>query len=138
MVDFFNVWDLVTSILSLGVTFLAAYLYHQLPSKKVDVLFALLDKTHGFFMLCVEQGLLDELAAARFEDELTTLRTRSNEVNMTVTQAKTWTQDVSNLFWGLTRKIDGICYDLREVGAAISVRHHIPVNSVFVSTCDFA
>ncbi len=66
------------------------------------------------------------------------LRTRSNEVNMTVTQAKTWTQDVSNLFWGLTRKIDGICYDLREVGAAISVRHHIPVNSVFVSTCDFA
>lgn len=72
MPDFFNVWDLVTSILSLAVTFLIGYAYHQLPSKKMDVLFALLDKTHSFFMLCVEQGLLDEISASSFEDELTT------------------------------------------------------------------
>lgn len=72
MPDFFNVWDLVTSILSLAVTFLMAYAYQQLPSKKVDVLFALLDKTHGFFMLCLEQGLLGEISASSFEDELTT------------------------------------------------------------------
>lgn len=63
------------------------------------------------------------------------LRTRSNNVNMTVTQAKTWTQDVSNMLKGLTRKINEICYDLREVGAAISVRRHIPVISMFVLTC---
>ncbi|KAL1945392.1 hypothetical protein VTO73DRAFT_2243 [Trametes versicolor] len=121
MVDFFNVWDLVTSILSLGVAFLGGYLYYQLPSKKMDVLFALLDKTQGFFMLCVEQGLLDEIAAAIFGDELTILRTRSDEVNLTVTKAKTWPEDVSNMVKGLTRRINGICRDLHVVGANISV-----------------
>lgn len=58
MVDFFNVWDVVTGILSLGATFLVAYVYHQLPSKRIKVLRDLLKETEDFYASCLEEGLL--------------------------------------------------------------------------------
>lgn len=72
MVDFFNIWDIITSVISLGATFLVAYGYHQLPSKRVDALFSLLDKTDDHLRSCVEQGLLDATAAAEFGRQIAT------------------------------------------------------------------
>lgn len=71
MVDFFNIWDLITSVLSLGATFLVAYAYHQLPSKRMNALFSLLDKTDDHLKSCVEKGLLDAASAAEFGGQMT-------------------------------------------------------------------
>ncbi|OJT13282.1 hypothetical protein TRAPUB_10175 [Trametes pubescens] len=121
MVDFFNVWDIITSILSLSATFLVAYVYHQLPSKRMDALFSLLDKTDGHFKSCVEQGLLDAAAAAEFERQINALRTRTKNINLKVACAGTWYEDVANMFKGLTKEINWMCQDVNKVGAAISV-----------------
>lgn len=70
MVDFFNVWDIVIGVLSLSAPFIVAYIYHQLPSKKVKVLSALLQETNALLVSCVEQGLLTEANISDFKAQL--------------------------------------------------------------------
>ncbi|KAI0633105.1 hypothetical protein C8Q77DRAFT_1158523 [Trametes polyzona] len=120
MVDLFNVWDIVIGVFSLGGTSLVAYLYHQLPSKKVNVLHAVLEKTHGLYTSSVEQGLLNPSAAAECEIKLSALRSCANEVILEAGRASSFTEDFANLLNGLTWRISSMCSNVREVGAEIS------------------
>lgn len=58
---------------------------------------------------------------------INSLRNHSDDLNLQVTCAKTWYQDVANMFKGLTTEINWIYNDVTEVGAAISVCQFPPI-----------
>ncbi|EIW54111.1 uncharacterized protein TRAVEDRAFT_51836 [Trametes versicolor FP-101664 SS1] len=96
MVDFFNVWDIVIGVLSLSAPFIVAYIYHQLPSKKT------------------EANISD------FKAQLSLLHARTIEVQLKVTSTPSCSEDIANMFKGLTRQINSVCIDVKIVSVAIS------------------
>ncbi|KAI0364015.1 hypothetical protein BV20DRAFT_983451 [Pilatotrama ljubarskyi] len=122
MAVFSDVWDIVIGVLSIvaGVPLIVRYVHKQLPSKKLQVLLDLLDDTSTLFTSCIEQGLVNESAAAEFQTQLTKLRDRGDEVRLEALSAKSYTDDVVNMVKGLTRKINAVCKDVRELRAEIS------------------
>ncbi|KAH9851110.1 hypothetical protein C2E23DRAFT_886853 [Lenzites betulinus] len=120
MFDFFNGWDIAAGVMGMGGASLLVYAYHQLPSKKITVLFALLEGTTAFYASCVEQRLLNAHNIFVFTERLKALRDHADQLRVEVNQASNCLQDFANMVNGLTGKINLACYDIKSISVNIS------------------
>ncbi|KAI0669468.1 hypothetical protein C8Q78DRAFT_178828 [Trametes maxima] len=91
----------------------------QLPSRKLEGLFGLLERTHTQLKDSIEEGVLREHHIHGFQYNLTVLQSRANEVCSQVNAARGFSEELRNLAKGLTNIISRIHKDAHDLHADI-------------------
>ncbi|KAI0700984.1 hypothetical protein C8T65DRAFT_657001 [Cerioporus squamosus] len=116
------IWNIALGVLSICTAILGivTFINTRLPSNKLHTMFELLQDADGLLLSCSEEGLVPSEAADDFREQLGWLRSRADEARLETLAAKSYSEDFANWLKGLTRNIDQICQNVREIRAEIS------------------
>ncbi|KAI0645027.1 hypothetical protein C8Q79DRAFT_969197 [Trametes meyenii] len=109
VLDIFNTILAVLGFLAIVCQLFSWILHSRLPSTKLRVLQSTLAETQHTLNKCVEEGRLSSNGEAEdFQRNLNELSTRINAISLQTLQAKTFTDDLRNMWKGLSRSMDSL------------------------------
>ncbi|KAI0365114.1 hypothetical protein BV20DRAFT_1056741 [Pilatotrama ljubarskyi] len=110
----FRAWDILVGVVGLltSIPVLAHGISTQLPSAKLVGLFDTLKDTDSLFESCIEAGLLRQQHIETFRERLTG---HAELIRIQVHTARGCGDDFANFVKGLTRKINHVCQEVKEV-----------------------
>ncbi|RPD57822.1 hypothetical protein L226DRAFT_563618 [Lentinus tigrinus ALCF2SS1-7] len=122
MAAFDSIWNIALGVLSIcmAIQGIFRFINNRLPSNRLHSMSGLLQDANELLLSCSEEGLVPSDAADDFRQKLSLLRSRADEVRLETLAAKNRKEDFANWLKGLTRDINQICQDVREIRAEIS------------------
>ncbi|KAI0669465.1 hypothetical protein C8Q78DRAFT_1080162 [Trametes maxima] len=122
ILDIFNTILAVLGFLAVVFQLLFWILHSRLPSTKLRILQATLAETQHTLNQCVEEGRLSSNGEAEdFQRNLNELSTRISAISLQTLQARTFTDDLRNMWKGLSRSMDGLREEVILTRSNISV-----------------
>ncbi|KAI0657830.1 hypothetical protein C8Q70DRAFT_265897 [Cubamyces menziesii] len=118
----YNIWGTVASVIGTIAVFQAIirWALDHLPSRKVEHVEKLLEKTKSSFEEALDSGLLDQDEVHRFDVWLAHIESRYDDVRADVFSIQTWYQDLAQWWQGISSDLVVICQALMNFRARLA------------------
>ncbi|KAI0645025.1 hypothetical protein C8Q79DRAFT_746317 [Trametes meyenii] len=124
MASSLDIWNTVIGVLGL-LSLIGQLLFwivnSRLPSTRLRILEHTLERTQCFLDSCVEEGRLnDSNDAEHFQRTLCHLRIQTNDLKIQTGGEETLSDDLRNMWRGLSRNVEDLYQEVRRTRASIS------------------